>query len=298
MNRHLFALALAVVPSTAFATGIDPRCADLAGSKPADYDEQQQQDFLANYYALGSSFSGVHAPIPHESGRGSIGVRLAGLPPLPCRRRFALDWTKTEDTNKSPVLPTIFGSYAFEPIAGVVPYVEAGFLAPVPVAGTRNLVFQAAAGVGGRIGERFQLGGRVHGSIQRTVGDIATPINEGDPVYDDLYLGSTLGVQVLAGYEVERVTPYVMVGLIDASTFFYVGDSSLAVNNLHPYLGPEVAVGADALFVDDRLRLGLEYYGAPGGHRTLHVSGEGERDPGFGRYGRLHTVRLRVGVEL
>jgi hypothetical protein len=134
--------------------------------------------------------------------------------------------------------------------------------------------------------------------LLRTVGDIATPINEGDPVYTDLFLGSTLGVQALVGYPIERVTPYAMVGLLDASTFFYVGDSSLAVNNLHPYLGPEMAVGADALLVKDRLRLGAEYYGAPGGHRTLSVSGDGARDPGFGRYGRLHTVRVRIGVEL
>jgi hypothetical protein len=166
------------------------------------------------------------------------------------------------------------------------------------VAGTRNLVFQVAAGAGGTVGERLQLGARAHASLLRTVGDIATPINEGDPVYTDLFLGSTLGVQALVGYPIERVTPYAMVGLLDASTFFYVGDSSLAVNNLHPYLGPEMAVGADALLVKDRLRLGAEYYGAPGGHRTLSVSGDGARDPGFGRYGRLHTVRVRIGVEL
>lgn len=301
--RGTFLLSMVVAmaalsPEAAWSAGIDPRCAALAGQKPADYDEQQQGDFLQNYYALGASFSGVHGPIPHEPGKGAIGVRLGGLPPLPCRRRFALDWTKTEDTNRSPVLPTVVASYAFNETLGVIPYVEAGFLAPVPVAGTRNLVFQAAAGIGGKLSERAQIGVRAHASVLRTVGVIATPINEGDPSYADLFLGSTLGVQALFGYEVQKVTPYAMLGLLDASTFFYVGDSSLAVNNLHPYFGPELALGADALLVKDRLRLGLEYYGAPGGHRTLTVSGDPQRDPGFGRYGRLHTLRLRIGVEL
>lgn len=287
-----------LVPCAALAVGIDPGCEHLADQRPADYDEQQQQDFLANYYALSASFSGVHGPIPHESGRGMIGLRLGGMPPLPCRRRFALDWTKTEDTNRAPALPTIVGSFAFNEIEGIIPYIDVGFLAPIPVAGTRNLVFQAAVGAGGRIGDHAQLGVRAHASVLRTVGVIATPINEGDPEYTDMFLGSTLGIQALFGYEIERVTPYVSVGLLDASTFFYVGDSSLAVNNLHPYLGPEVSAGADALLIEDRLRIGLEYYGAPGGHRTLSVSGEPARDPGFGRYGRLHTLRLRVGVEL
>jgi hypothetical protein len=284
--------------TSASAVGIDPRCEHLAGQRPADYDEQRQGDFLQNYYALSASFSGVHGPMPHKSGKGMIGVRLAGLPPLPCHRRFALNWTKTEDTNKSPVLPTFIASYAFSDIKGVVPYVEGGFLAPIPFAGTRNLVFQAAIGAGGEVVEHFQVGVRAHASVIRTVGVIATPIEEGDPEFMDLFLGSTLGVQALVGYEVKSVTPYAMVGLIDASTYFFVGDSSLVVNNLHPYLGPEFAAGVDALVAKDRLRLGAEYYGAPGGHRTLSYSGEGGRDPGFGRYGRLHTVRLRIGVEL
>ena len=294
--RILATLVGLLLPSLALATGIDPACEDIP--KPDDYDEQLQQDFLMNYYALTASFSGIHAPIPHESGKGMVGLRLNGMPPLPCKRRFALEHSKTEDTNKSPVLPAVTASYAFKDVKGVVPYVEASFLPPVPVAGTRNLLFQVAAGVGFNATEKLQLGGRLHASVQRTVGDIATPIAEEDPVFDDLFLGSTLGVQLLGGYEVKSVTPYLMVGFVDASTFFYVGDSSVVTNNLHPYLGPEMAVGIDGLWVKERLRFGAEYYGAPGGHRTLHTSGEGEADPGFAKWGRLHTIRLRIGVEL
>jgi hypothetical protein len=279
----------------AWATGIDEACADLAGQKPADYDEQQQQDFLANYYALGGTFSGVHGPIPHEGGKGMIGIRVNGLPPLPCRRRFALDWTKTEDTNKSPALPALTASFGFKAPKGIVPYVEVGLLPPVPVAGTRNILGQMAAGVGVPLGDHWQVGARAHLAIQRTVGEIATPVAEGDAAYYDLFLGSSLGAQALAGYKRGPVTPYLALGILDVSTFFFVGDSRIAVDNLHPYLGMDLSVGVDGLVAKDRLRWGIEYYGAPGGARDMLDTGDGL---GFGAYGRIHTVRLRVGLEM
>lgn len=292
--RSLVMAAALFLATPALSAGIDEACVDV--TKPDDYNEQRQQDFLSNYYALASSFSGVHGPIPHEPGHGSVGVVLNGMPPLPCKRRFALDFTKTEDTNKSPVLPTVGASYAFDVgNEDIVPYAEVGFLAPVPVAGTRNLVFRAAGGIGFQVSDRVQLGARAHANLQRTVGEIATPFNEGDPAVDDIFLGSTIGAQVLGGVSFDSVVPYAMFGILDASTFFYVGDSGIVANNLHPYLGPEYALGVDGLAVEDRFRWGVEYYGAPGGNRLL---GEGTDDFGFGGYGRLHTVRIRLGVEL
>lgn len=266
-------------------------CIDLLDDRPDDYNEVQQRDFLSNYFALGGSFSGIHGPIPHEPGRGMVGLRLNGLPPLSCRRRFALDWTKTERTNVSPVLPTVTASYAFGR-EGLVPYIEAGFLAPVPVAGTRNLVFQLAAGLGIEITDRVSVGVRGHAHIQRTIGEIATRLSPEAEIFDDFYLGSAIGGQLLGGYRIGSVTPYAMVGLLGVSTFFEVGDSGISIENVHPYLGPEFALGADGLY--RRLRIGGEYYAAPGGSRNLT-----NRDSlGFAAYGRLHTVRLRVGYEL
>ncbi|MFK7931134.1 MAG: hypothetical protein AB8H79_23315 [Myxococcota bacterium] len=292
--RLLMLTFAAALSTPALAVGIDEACADE--QRPDDYDEQRQQDFLSNYYSLASSFSGVHGPIPHEPGHGSVGVVLNGMPPLPCKRRFALDFSKTEDTNKSPVLPTIGASYAFDVgNENIVPYAEVGFLAPVPVAGTRNLVFRAAGGVGFRLGESVQVGARAHANIQRTIGEIATPFNEGDEAFDDLFLGSTIGVQALGGVQIKSVVPYLMVGLLDSSSFFFVGDSGIVANNLHPYLGPEYSVGVDGLVAKDRFRWGVEYYGAPGGNRVLDDAPDVF---GFGGYGRLHTVRVRLGVEL
>lgn len=288
----MIALALAMFEAFASTTGgIAEECLAFADDRPDDYNEVQQRDYLQNYFALGGSFSGVHGPLPHEPRRGMVGVRFNGLPPLSCRRRFALDYTKTERTNISPVLPTVTASYAFGGDR-VVPYIESGFLAPVPVAGTRNLVFQLAAGVGWAVTDRVSLGVRAHAHLQRTRGEIATPLTPEADVFEDLFIGSAIGGQVLGGYRIGSVTPYVMVGLLGVSTDFVVGDSNDAVENFHPYLGPEVAVGADGQY--ERLRLGGEYYGAIGGSRTI-----GNRQSlGFFAYGRLHTVRLRVGYEL
>lgn len=278
----------------ASAAGIAPECQAFADQKPQNYDEQQQQDFLANYYALVATSSPTHGPIPHQPGHGAIAAQLSGLPPLGCRRRFALGWTKTEDTNKSPVLPALTASFALDGPGELVPYAEVSALPPIPVAGTRNLLVQAAIGAGLPVGDHLQVGARAHLSILRTVGEIATPIAEGDPGYYDLFLGSSSGVQALVGYQAGPVTPFLALGLLDASTMFYVGDDHAIVDNLHPYLGPDLSLGVDGLVLKDRLRFGVAYYGAPGGHRTL-----GDADNlGFAAYGRLHTIRARIGVEL
>lgn len=304
MSRVIALLIVAaLLPVSAQATGIAEECREYAedSSNFEDYDEQQQQDFLANYYALNSSFSSIHAPVPHQPGHGMIGVRGNGLMPLPCRRRFALEHTKTEDTNVSPVLPTLVASFAFDVgNDAIVPYAEAGFLAPINVGGTRNVVFQGAIGIGLQPTDGLQLGVRAHASLQRTIGEIATPFEEGDPVHQDLFLGSTLGISGGAGFPLDlgkggKGTPFVNVGVLDASTFFYVGDSSVVPNNKHPYLGLDYSLGWDWLFAGERVRLGAEYYGAPGGHRTLHG---GDGAAGWSGYGRVHTWRLRAGVEL
>ena len=65
----MIALLLATV---AHATNIDPKC--LGTPKPANYSDQVQQDFLANYYALTFTMSPMHAPVPDTPGDGSVGL--------------------------------------------------------------------------------------------------------------------------------------------------------------------------------------------------------------------------------
>src|SRR5262245_49294840 len=102
---------------------IDPRCLDFV--PPEDWtpaDDVAQQDFLMNYFALSTTFSPVHAPVPHEGGHGAIGMDVAIIPPLGCAHRFVLNFIKTESTNKSPVIPKLRASYAFPTVGKTTPY--------------------------------------------------------------------------------------------------------------------------------------------------------------------------------
>lgn len=272
---------------------IAPECADV--DMPDDYDEQVQQDFLQNYYALSSTLSPVHGPIPHEPGHGALGVEIAVLPPLGCSKRFVLNHTKTEDTNKSPVIPRPRGTVALPAIGKVVPYLGGAYVPPVPINGTVNVIVSLEAGFGAPFGEHFQLGGRFHATLHKTVGDTAGAFNPDDPPVDDLFVGSTVGLDALVGWKIDWITPYGALGITDASTFFLVGDDTFVGNNLHPYFGPAFSVGADGL-VKERFRFGAEFYGAPGGYSIPDPTAQSVQ--GAARYGHIYTARFRLGVEL
>jgi hypothetical protein len=297
MVRALVVVAGLGLTTAAWAE-VDPECEGL--DIPADYDEQVQQDFQANYFALTSSFSPIHAAIPHEPGRGAIGIDAAIMPPLGCEKRYVLNWTKTEDTNKSPLLPRVFANFAFPAIKDiVVPYAGVAFLPSIPVNGTRNFVVSGEIGLGIKAHTFVEVGARFHVSLQRTYGDVATAFDpENDPVVEDVYMASTWGVDALVSFPIEvkkqRISPYLAAGYLDASTYFFVGDTSHAGNNYHPYAGSALAVGLDGLFVN-RLRLGGEFYAAPGGYSSPDKTVENVEKGA--RYGNLVTARFRIGYE-
>ena len=71
--------------------GVDPLCYDAASklqseiaSGKSDYNEQAQQDFLLNYFAMATTMSPLHAPVPHESGKGSLNVEFLAIPLCMC----------------------------------------------------------------------------------------------------------------------------------------------------------------------------------------------------------------------
>ena len=297
LSLMMMSLALS---GSAWAT-VDERCDQLA--KPDNYDGQVQQDFLSNYVALATTLSPIHAPIPHKAGRGAIGLDLAGIPPLGCGQRMVEDWTKTEDTNKTPVVPRPRATFAFKPVAGFLfPYAGVALVPPVNIGGTRTLVASGELGAGLYLGEHLQLGARAHGTLQRTLGNIATAYVEGDDEFDDLFVASTLGADLHVGWErpggegQPAITPYLALGITDVSTFFWIGDDSVVPNNLHPYLGAAASLGVDAL-VRDRLRLGAELYAAPGGHSLPDPNAATVEEDAFRRYGHLYTARLRIAYE-
>jgi hypothetical protein len=259
---------------------VDPLCQDVADAgAPGDYDEQAQADFLLNYYAMVTTLSPNHGPTGDDPGHGTVGVELLGIPPLSCERRLVLNYTKTEDTNKSPVIPRIRLSFTFPELGAWELYSGISYVMPFSVMNVRNVLIGGELGAGRTFSmpmtksghkRSFQLGARYHATMLKVVGEVATPFSEDDEAFDDLYLGSTMGFDVMAGLEVGSFLPYLSVGVADASTFFYIGDDDFIGNNYSPYFGPTVSLGTEA-DVLDWLYLAGEVYYAPGAVLTGRI---------------------------
>jgi hypothetical protein len=289
-------LAVGLLAAAPASAQIAPECAGI--TKPADYDELVQADFLANYVSLATTLSPVHGPVPHEPGHGAVGLDIGVIPPLNCEHRLVLSGTKTEDPNKTPVVPRLRGTFAFDVLEGkIVPYLGLAYIPPVKFLGTTNVIASGEVGLGIPVGEDLQLGGRYHFTLQKTVGEIATPFAPEDPIYDDLYLASSFGFDLMGGLKVGPVVPYVALGFTDVSTFFYIGDDGVVTNNYHPYFGPNASVGLDAL-IAKHFRLGAEYYGAFGGYSLPDDTMVRADQASAARYGHIHTARLRLALEL
>ena len=255
---------------------VDPACAEVAdtdgdgtpGPAPSGYSEDAQQNYLLNFFSAGTTFSPLHAPVPSPAGTGSFGVELSIIPPLGCEKRLVLDYRKTEDTNKMPVLPRPRVSFAFPAIDTenhkIIPYAGLGYVPPVKVKGMQNVVMSVEAGVGIKDKEEkgLQYGLRGHATLLKTVAEIATPFEEGGEAYPDFYVGSTMGANVMLGYSNEGITPYIALGFLDVSTFFYIDDDGLVINNGNPYSGPEAAIGTQWR-PNKKIQVAGEFYTVP-----------------------------------
>jgi len=269
--------------SAADLKGVDPVCYDVAtqlqadiASGKADYNEQAQQDFLLNYFAMATTLSPLHAPVPHEAGEGSINLEMLAIPPLGCHRRLVLSGTKTEDTNKAPVAPRPRILFSFGDVGKIKPYAGFGYVPPVPVFGTRNVIIGGEAGFGVRAESGFEWGLRYHATLMKTIAEIATPFNPDDPEELDIFIGSTFGVDALIGTELqEGLRPYLSLGFTDASTFFYIGDDAVVGNNASPYASITSSLGLQ--WTLDKFDFAGEFYTAPG---------------------VVYTGRLRAGLKL
>ncbi|MCA9489913.1 MAG: hypothetical protein KC621_08315, partial [Myxococcales bacterium] len=126
---------IALLSASAAFAQIAPECADAAaGDAPKWYvDDQHQQDYLLNFFALATTLSPIHAPIPNEPGHGDVSLELSLIPPLSCDRRLVLSRTKTEETNKAPILPRPQGHFTFPEIGRFRLYGGAGYVPPVTV---------------------------------------------------------------------------------------------------------------------------------------------------------------------
>lgn len=261
---------------------VDPACQEVADGPAPDWyvDDQAQQDFLLNYFSLVATFSPLHAPIPDEPGHGSITLELSVIPPLACDRRLVLGRTKTENTNKAPVLPRPRGTFTFPSLGGVIVYGGLGYVPPVTVFGTRNVIASGEVGAGYQFTGGFETSLRYHYTLMKTVAEIAGPLSPDDPEVRDFFMGSTFGFDLMAGVRIEKFVPYVAIGFTDASTFFYIGDDGFVGNNLSPYEGPTASLGAQGTY--QHLVVAGELYAAPGLFDRSR--------------GQLYTARLKAGA--
>lgn len=269
-------MLLFLITSLAQAS-VDPACLSVAdtdgdgtpGPAPAGYSESGQQDFLLNFFSAATTMSPLHGPIPNPAGQGGIGVELAVIPPLSCDRRLVLNYTKTEDTNKVPVLPRPRMSFSFPAIntaiGKVIPYGGLGYVPPLEIMDTQNVIVSVEAGVGvaDKQEKGLQYGLRGHATLMKSVAEIATPFVEGDETLPDFYMGSTFGFDAMIGFRKQTITPYLAVGFTDISTFFYIDDDGVVVNNQDPYAGPVLSLGAQWR-VNKRVQTAAELYSAPG----------------------------------
>jgi len=244
---------------------VDPACQEVADAgPPSDYSEEDQQNYLLNYFALATSLSPLHGAVPHKGGHGSVGLDLGIIPPLGCERRLVLNYTKTEDTNKAPIVPRPRLIFAFPEIGKWTPYGGLAYAPPLRIFGTQNVIVSGEAGIGRHFGKTdWALGVRYHHTLMKTVAEIATPFDEGEEAHDDFYVGSTFGMDFIIGKDFDGLEPYVAIGLLDASTFFYIGDDAVVTNNTDPYLGPALSAGVDFKRVK-KLDLAGEFYTNPG----------------------------------
>jgi hypothetical protein len=247
---------------------VDPACQEASDQGvPDNYSEQGQQDFLLNYFALATTFSPVHAPIPAEPGTGMLGLEIAVIPPLGCERRLVLNYTKTEDTNKVPALPRPRVSFVFPTVnlggAQMSIYGSLGYVPPLNILNTQNVIVSAEAGFGiGNPEKGLQYGLRYHATLMKSIAEIATPFEEDGETMLDFYMGSTFGADVMLGYKSSHYTPYLAVGFTDVSTFFYIDDDGLVVNNQAPYAGLTTSVGIQARLLKN-IQGSAEFYAVP-----------------------------------
>jgi hypothetical protein len=263
-------LLLGATASAANLESVDEECyedatklqADIAKGT-SDYNEQGQQDFLLNYFAMATTLSPLHSAVPNSPGSGSVNLELAGIPFLGCNRRLVLSGTKTEDTNKAPIMPRPRLSFSFNELGKIVPYAGVGYVPPITVFGTRNVIVSAEAGFGIQSETGFEWGMRYHATLMKTIAEIATPFSSEEPEELDFYMGSTFGVDAIVGHEVkEGLKPYLSLGFTDASTFFYIGDDAVVGNNESPYASFTGSLGVQ--WTLDKLDFAGEFYTAPG----------------------------------
>ena len=314
-------MAVLLAPNLSRAAGnVADTCDSDGDGKVDDFDptktsEDAQGWYLAHATSLGMVLSPLGVATTLKPMQFNVSLELNQIKYLSCQEQAVLDGTKTEDTNKTPLLPrprlTLALPFSWISVVG---------LPPAKLFGVKTGV------VGGDIGARVPYGDgngtaalRGHVVAGQIVGDIAHPYGAlpGDPGYEDLaiddeYQFFTAGVDVSTSWKVpvagQTLTPYLGAGWIKANSIFFIGEDSYEVfageyflkyyhdelggSKLPGYVGPDLFAGA-SLGPVGKLEGALEFFFIPVRFsipEELYVSGEPNA------YTRNYTsLRVRVG---
>ena len=232
-------LACLLTPGVTLAD-VDPAC-DLDGDGKTDnYDtgltsEAAQQWNLANATSLAMTLSPLMAPNAYKPFEVAVSLELNQLDYLSCQERTVLEGIKTEDTNKTPIVPrprvTLGLPFGYVSVAG---------LPPVKLAGVRTGLLSVEAGGGHTLDSGLKVGGRIHSTIGQIIGNIALPFEApdgvdggGEEAVDDEYQFINVGADVSVGYDIElskiQLMPYIGAGVLRTTSIFFVGETPYEV---------------------------------------------------------------------
>jgi len=231
-------------PLAEASANVDSAC-DLNGDGETDNFDASlttpdiQEWNIAASTALAMAPSPLTSPSPYKAFQVAIGLDLHQFDYLSCQERtvFLGGIQKTEDTNKTPVVPRFRFSMGL-PMGG---YVTISGLPPLTLFGVRTGVITGEVGGGFGLGDSpARLGVRLHASSGQIVGDIAHPVGmePGDEGYDDAsvddeYQFLNVGADAAVSWAIElpklSIFPYAGAGVLNVSSIFYVGETYYTV---------------------------------------------------------------------
>lgn len=251
---------------------IAPECAGI--EKPTDYDEENQRSFMQNYSI--SMF--MPLPIidshPSDQARGAIGIDTTFVPKLTCRERLALNATKTEETDKIPLLPRprlsipIFQNSRFALVGAV------SFLPPL----IPKLLLWHVSTEGSFLYELINgivIGARAFMGVSYLRAEIAAPFEKSAQTKEDWLSSAMIGGDFSVSFGVpimenQKLYPFLSFGLIKGASIFIVADDGVSVPNKYPLFTLTNFVGL-SYHLFDRLKVAFVVGGTISTLMTGHL---------------------------
>lgn len=205
--------------------GIVDEYATLYPSGYTQTEEDQQYINMLNFFTVSMGPSALHSPTPIVDKRLNASVEFNYMPYLTCFERSAFYGTKTEDTNRTHVVPRLRVTVALPKDL----YVGLSGVPPVTLFGVNSGMLGLELGWGRTFHERIELGARATVLISRIAGEMAGPAAAGFTLYEDVFRSRMLGLEASAGYRIPAgkatVVPYLHAGVTNVYAYMYVGEN-------------------------------------------------------------------------